>query len=60
MSAGMMAFSHEASTGRPITPGELAVRLNVPPAYAESLLDHLGDSSPVTTANGTAINGSRP
>ena len=60
MSAGMIAFSHQAATGQPITPGELAGRLNVPPAYAESLLDHLGDSSPVTTVNGTAINGSRP
>jgi DNA-binding IscR family transcriptional regulator len=60
MSAGMIAFNHQAATGLPITPGELAGRLNVPPAYAESLLDHLGDSSPVTTVNGTAINGSRP
>ena len=60
MSAGMIAFNHQVATGQPITPGELANRLNLPPAYAESLLDHLGDSSPVTTVNGTAINGSRP
>lgn len=60
MSAGMIAFNYQVATGQPITPGELAKRLNVPPAYAESLLDHLGDSSPVTTVNGTAINGSRP
>jgi hypothetical protein len=60
MSAGMIAFNHQVATGQPITPGELAGRLKVPPAYAESLLDHLGDSSPVTTVNGTAINGSRP
>ena len=61
MSAGMIAFNHEAATGQPITPGELAERLNVPPAYAESLLDHLGGNPPpVTTVNGTAVNGSRP
>ena len=60
MSAGMIAFNHQVATGQPITPGELGKRLNVPPVYAESLLDHLGDSSPVTTVNGTAINGSRP
>ena len=56
----MIAFNHQVATGQPITPGELAERLNVPPAYAESLLDHLGDPSPVTTVNGTAMNGSRP
>jgi hypothetical protein len=61
MSAGMIAFNHEAATGQPITPGELAERLNIPPAYAESLLDHLGGNPPpVTTVNGTAITGSRP
>jgi DNA-binding IscR family transcriptional regulator len=60
MSAGMIAFNHQVATGQPITPGELAKRLNIPLTYAESLIDHLGDSSPVTTVNGTAINGSRP
>ena len=60
MSAGMIAFNHQVATGQSITPGELAKRLNVPLVYAESLLDHLGDPSPVTTVNGTAINGSRP
>ncbi len=49
----MIAFNHQVATGQPITPGELAKRLNVPPVYAESLLDHLGDPSPVTNANGT-------
>jgi hypothetical protein len=60
MSAGMIAFNHQVATGQPITPGELAGRLNVPSAYAESLLDHLGDSSPGTNVNGTVVNGSRP
>jgi hypothetical protein len=60
MSAGMIAFNHQAATGQAITPGELAKRLNLPLTYAESLLDHPGDPSPVTTFNGTAINGSRP
>ena len=61
MSAGMIAFNHEQATGKPITTGELAGRLNVPPAYAESLLDHLDGNPPsVTAVNGTAMNGSRP
>ena len=61
MSAGMIAFNHQAATGQPITPGELAGRLNVPPALAESLLDHLDGAPPsVTHVNGTVMNGSRP
>ena len=57
----MAAFSHQQQTGTPITPGELATRMNVPPALAESLLDHLDDTPPpVTAVNGTVMNGSRP
>jgi hypothetical protein len=57
----MIAFNHEAATGQPITPGELAERLNAPLVYAESLLEHLGGNPPpVTAVNGTAVNGSRP
>jgi hypothetical protein len=60
MSAGMIAFNHKVATGQPITPGELAERLNLPPAYAESLLDHLDGTPPsVTAVNGIAMNGSR-
>jgi hypothetical protein len=63
MSARMAAFSHQQETGHPITPGELATRMDVPPALAESLLDHLGGTDtppPVTAINGTVVNGSRP
>jgi hypothetical protein len=63
ISARMAVFSHQQQTGTPITPGELATRMNIPPALAESILDHLDDDGtppPVTEANGTAINGSRP
>ena len=61
MSAGMIAFNHRVATGQPITPGELAGRLSVPPALAESLLEHLdGTPPPVTAVNGTAMNGGRP
>ena len=61
ISARMVAFSHQQGTGAPITSGELATRMNVPPALAESLLDHLGDTlPPVTAVNGTVMNGSRP
>jgi hypothetical protein len=58
----MAAFSHRQQTGTPITPGELATRMSIPPALAESLLDHLDGTTPppVTAANGTAMNGSRP
>jgi len=61
MSAGMIAFNHEVATGQPITSGELAARLGIPPTYAESLLDHLGGTPPTVTAvNGATVNGSRP
>ncbi len=55
ISARMTAFNHQQATGRPITPGELAGRLTIPPALAESLLDHLdgGTPPPVTAVNGT-------
>jgi hypothetical protein len=57
----MAAYSHQQDTGTPITSGELATRMNIPPALAESLLDHLdGTPPPVTNINGTALNGSRP
>jgi hypothetical protein len=58
----MTAFAHRQATGDPITASELAARMNVPPALADSLLDHLGGGStpPVTAVNGTVMNGSRP
>ena len=62
ISARMAAFSHQQQAGTPITSGELASRMNIPPALAESLLDHLSDGTPppVTNVNGTVMNGSRP
>jgi len=61
ISARMVAFSHQQETGQPITSGELAARMKIPPALAESLLDHLGGTPPpVTDINGTVLNGSRP
>ena len=57
-SARMIAFSHRQTTGRPVTADQLAARLGVPPALAESLLEHAGETPPaVTSANGTAISG---
>jgi hypothetical protein len=57
----MTAFAHRQATGNPITANEIADRLGVPPAMAESLLDHLDGTPPsVTTVNGTVMNGSRP
>jgi hypothetical protein len=56
ISARMTAFNHQQATGQPITPGQLAERLTIPAALAESLLDHLGGPPPpVTTVNGTPI-----
>jgi hypothetical protein len=63
ISARMTAFHHHQATGRPITDSELADRLAIPLALAESLLDHPdgdGNPSPVTAVNGTVMNGSRP
>jgi hypothetical protein len=62
ISARMTAFNHHQQTGTPITPAELATRIGVPPALAESLLDRLDGNTPpsVTHANGTVMNGSRP
>jgi hypothetical protein len=63
ISARMAAFSHQQQAGTSITPDELASRMSIPPALAESLLDHLNDGGtppPVTAINGTAWNGSRP
>jgi hypothetical protein len=52
----MTAFAHQQATGQPITPGQLADRLAIPPALAESLLDHLGGPPPpVTAVNGTPL-----
>jgi hypothetical protein len=60
-SARMTAFAHRQATGNPITANEIADRLGVPPAMAESLLDHLDGTPPsVTSVNGTVMNGSRP
>lgn len=62
-SARMTAFSHQQETGNPITPGELATRMNIPPSLAESILDHLGGTGtppPVTAVNDSTVNGSRP
>jgi hypothetical protein len=60
-SARMTAFAHRQQTGEPITASELATRLSVPPALAESLLENIdGTPPPVTTVNGTVMNGSRP
>jgi hypothetical protein len=59
----MAIFSHQQETGTAITPGELAARMDIPPALSESILDHLNDDGtppPVTEANGTVLNGSRP
>jgi hypothetical protein len=56
ISARMTAFAHQQATGQPITPGQLAERLTIPPALAESLLDHLGGTPPpVTAINGTPV-----
>jgi hypothetical protein len=61
ISARMAAFSHQQQAGTPITSGELATRMSIPPSLAESLLDHLdGTPPPVTAVNGTVLNGSRP
>jgi uncharacterized membrane protein YoaK (UPF0700 family) len=60
-SARMTAFAHHQATGNPITASEIADRLGVPPALAESLLERIdGTPPPVTEANGTVMNGSRP
>jgi len=60
VSARMTAFAHYQATGNPITASELATRLGVPPALAESLLERIdGTSPPVTEPSGTAMNGSR-
>jgi hypothetical protein len=55
----MTAFAHQQETGHPFTPGQLADRLTVPLALAESLLDHLdgGTPPPVTAINGTTVTG---
>jgi Protein of unknown function (DUF2637) len=61
LSARMAAFAHHQATGQPITPADLASHLNIPPALARTLLDHLdGASPPVTAVNGTAPGGGRP
>jgi hypothetical protein len=60
-SARMTAFAHRQATGNPITASEISSKLGVPPALAESLLDHIdGTPPPVTTPSGTVMNGSRP
>jgi hypothetical protein len=62
ISARMAAFTHQQQAGTPITPAELATRMGIPPALAESLLDRLDGETPlpVTHVNGTAMNGGRP
>ena len=56
ISARMTAFAHQQATGRPITPGQLADRLAIPPALAESLLDQLGGAPPpVAAVKGTPV-----
>jgi hypothetical protein len=55
ISARMTAFAHQQATGQPITPGQLAERLVIPLALAESLLDHLGGTPPPVTVNGTPV-----
>lgn len=57
----MTAFAHYQATGRPISADEITGRLGVPPALAESILEHIdGTPPPVTAVNGTVLNGSRP
>jgi hypothetical protein len=61
ISARMIAFGYQQETGTPITPGELAIRLDIPPALADSLHTALtsGETNPpqaVTAVNGTARN----
>jgi len=61
LSARMAAFAHQQATGQPITPAGLASHLNIPPALAGTLLDHLdGPPPPVTALNGTAPGAGRP
>ncbi len=61
LSARMAAFAHQQATGQPITPAGLASHLNIPPALAGTLLDHLdGAPPPVTAINGTVPGGGRP
>ena len=63
ISARMAAFSTTSRQPATRSPsGELATRLTIPPALAESLLDHLErrHPPPVTAVNGTVMNGSRP
>jgi hypothetical protein len=56
ISARMTVFAHQQATGQPITPGQLAERLAIPPALAESLIDQLGDAPPpITAVNGTPV-----
>jgi hypothetical protein len=56
ISARMTAFDHQQATGQPITPGQLAERLAIPLALAESLLDHIDGTLPTVTAvNGTSV-----
>jgi hypothetical protein len=60
-SARMTAFAYRQETGDPITAEQLSARLGVPSVLAESLLDRIGGTPPpVTTVNGTVVNGSRP
>ena len=56
ISARMTAFHHQQATGRPITDGELAERLGIPPVLAGTLLGGI-TPPPVTAVNGTALSG---
>jgi len=57
MSAQMVAFSHQAATGKPITLATLAEKLGVNHATARQLLTHLGHDIP-TPAVPERVNGS--
>jgi hypothetical protein len=60
-SARMAAFSHQRTTGQPITAAGLASHLNIPPTLAGTLLDYLdGPPLPVTAINGIAPGAGRP
>jgi hypothetical protein len=61
MGARLAAFSHQQTTGAPITGAALAERLNLAPHTAARLLAAIADPAPLEAANGTHYpNGNRP
>ena len=61
MGARLAAFSHQQTTGAPITGPTLAERLNLAPHTAARLLAAIADPAPLEAANGTHYpNGNRP